>query len=61
MKCKSKAAQVRIDPDRMKLANGVIADVMQKKGRKLSLALVANMAMGIGLPEVRRAFLGNEK
>lgn len=49
--------QIRIDDDRIKLAKKIRAEIRQQTGRDLSLALVVSMAVGIGLPHVKKAFL----
>ncbi len=52
--------QVRLDPDRVRVAKEIIADVKKQSGRELSMTLVANMAMGLGLPSVREKFVGHQ-
>lgn len=50
--------QVRIDEARFKQAKAIQAEVKKATGRELSLALIIGMAVGIGLPTVRKSFLG---
>ena len=46
--------QVRIDEARFKQAKAIKAEVKKSTGRELSLALIIGMAVGIGLPTVRK-------
>jgi hypothetical protein len=53
----AESIQIRIDPQGAEKVKAIISDVERATGRKLSASMIANMALLIGIPEVRKALV----